>query len=278
MAAGTESTGANLKTLEAARDLAIRLAGEAGAMLRERIGADHLVAHKGTVDLVTDVDEAAEKLITDGLRSTFPAFRLIGEEGTIGSADHDYGWVVDPIDGTTNFAHAYPHFAVSIGLEYRGVPVVGVVYDPMRDEMFTAVEGQGATLNGLPIQVSGVDVLLQALVATGFSYDRDAREQGTALWNAFNYNAQGARRDGAAALNIAWVAAGRLDVYFEQPVQPWDIGAGVVIVREAGGLVTSIDGGAFGLYAHNVFASNGHLHPEASHLITETVQMLQNSA
>lgn len=278
MVAGTGLSGADVTTLQTAKEVAVRLASEAGALLRERVGGERQIEHKGTVDLVTDADQAAEKLITEGLRDAFPGFRLIGEEGARGSVDHDYGWVVDPLDGTTNFAHAYPHFAVSICLEYRGEPAMGVVYDPMRDEMFVAVEGLGATLNDRSIHVSDVGVLLQALVATGFAYDRDARDEGTALWDAFNYHAQGARRDGAAALNLAWVAAGRLDLYWERPVQAWDIGAGVVLVREAGGTVTAVEGGSLDLYAHEVFSSNGKLHDQASILITDTLSELRSGA
>src|SRR5690606_38213994 len=160
---------------------------------------------------------------------------------------------------------------ISICLEYRGEPVVGVVYDPMRDELFSAVEGQGATLNGEPIRVSTTDSLLGALAATGFNYDLEGRAEGTALWTVFNNAVQGLRRDGAAALNMVWVACGRLDAYFERPVNAWDVGAGVVIAREAGATVSALDGGPYRLYEREVCCTNGVLHEQVVQLISKTL-------
>lgn len=259
---GGMKSGADQDVLLRARRVAEDVAREAGALLRDRVKTERVITHKGTVDLVTDADEESERLISTVLMTAFPDFRLAGEEGATGATGSEYGWLIDPIDGTTNFAHGYPHFAVSICLEYRGTPVVGVVYDPMRDEMFVGVEGQGSTLNGEPLRVSRIDTLLQALGATGFSYDLDARQNSTALWTTFNNLFQGLRRDGAAALNMVWVAAGRLDAFWEKPVNGWDVGAGVVIAREAGATVTGIGGDPYCLDGIEVACTNGLLHEQ----------------
>jgi myo-inositol-1(or 4)-monophosphatase len=255
--------------------VALDLAREAGALLRERVGGQRDIEHKGTIDIVTDADKAAETLIVAGLREAFPEFRLIGEEGSRTSAadaeETDYGWVIDPLDGTTNFAHAYPHFAVSIGLEHYREPVLGVVYDPMRDEAFVAVQGQGATLNDAPIRVSTTDALITSLLATGFPYDLSRREESNALWTAFNSRTQGVRRDGSAALNLCYVAAGRLDGFYERPLNAWDIGAGAIIVREAGGMVTALEGGPFAMYDGEVLASNPAMHELMLDVIRQTL-------
>ena len=253
---------------EGARELAIDVAREAGAVLRERLGRERDVQFKGTIDLVTDADRAAEALIAGRLSEVFPDHRLLGEEGARGSAAAEgpegevspYGWVIDPLDGTTNYAHGYPHFAVSIALERSGTILLGVVYDPMRDELFVAERGQGASVNGIPLRVTGTDELIRALLATGFPYDQDARPEAAAIWNTFLYLTQGVRRDGSAALNLCYVAAGRLDGFYERPLQPWDMGAGALMVEEAGGRVSAFDGGALDPYGHEAVASNGALH------------------
>lgn len=262
-----------------ARQLAIDLAREAGALLRDRLDTPHEVQRKGTIDLVTDADRASEALITAGIRNAFPEHRLVGEEGARGAVDtgqgpNPYGWVIDPLDGTTNFAHRYPHFAVSIALEQGGRPILGVVHDPMRDEMFVGEEGKPSLLNERPIRVSDTDVLLASLLATGFPYDLSKRRESNALWQAFNGSAQGVRRDGAAALNLCYVAAGRLDAYWERPVQPWDMAAGVVIVRGAGGTITSLEHDDHDVYGNEVVATNGYLQEEVRSLIRTTLEGL----
>ena len=263
------------------RELAVELAQEAGALLRGHVARVREIDHKGTIDLVTEADRASEALIAGRIRDTFPWHRLIGEEGARGalpvdSASMPFGWVVDPLDGTTNFAHGYPHFAVSIALEHEGEPILGVVYDPMRDELFVAERGRGATLNGEPIRVSTPRELIGSLLATGFPYDLSRRGPSNALWDAFNGRCQGVRRDGAAALNLCYVAAGRLDGFWEQPLQAWDIGAGVLLVCEAGGTVTALDGGRFDLYDHQVLATNGHLHAPMLAVIAATTTTLDD--
>jgi myo-inositol-1(or 4)-monophosphatase len=245
--------------------VAVAVAREAGALLRDRFGRPHDVRFKGTVDLVTEADKGAEALIAARLRAAFPHHRLLGEEGARGAEragePSPYGWIVDPLDGTTNYAHGLPHFAVSIALERDGVPFVGVVYDPIRDELFAAERGRGATRNGEPIRVSTVDALLASLLATGFSYDLAERGRQAAVWRALIDRVQGIRQTGSAALNLAYVAAGRLDGYWERPLQPWDVAAGALLVAEAGGRVTDLGGGPFRPYGDAVLASNGRLHP-----------------
>lgn len=247
-----------------ARDLAVATAREAGAILRDRLGQARSIEFKGAVDLVTDADRASERLIGERLRAAFPDHRIVGEEGIAsqagGQTSTGFVWVVDPLDGTTNYAHGYPHFAVSIGLVHGDDVVLGVVYDPMRDELFEAVAGEGTRLNGAPMRVSTVDAPIRSLLATGFSYDLDERAAQLALWSELQSQVQGIRRDGAAALNLCYVAAGRLEGFWERPLQPWDMAAGSLIVTEAGGRVSALDGGPFRPFAREIVAGNGPLH------------------
>lgn len=263
--------------LDRAEETAIALAKEAGLLIRERLHEFRAVTHKGTVDLVTDADQASEVVVAGGIRQAFPEHRLIGEEGARGSESSSWGWVIDPIDGTTNYAHRYPHFCVSIALEYEGEAVLGVVYDPMRDELFRGRIGQGAFLNDVPLHVSETETLIQSLLATGFSYNIAERGVAYALWADINSHAQGVRRDGSAALDMCYVAAGRLDGYFERPVNPWDIGAGAIIVTEAGGTLSALGGGAFGFYDREVVATNGRIHGQLVERIRLTERALVNS-
>lgn len=245
-----------------AHAFAVDLAREAGAILRERFAGPRDVDHKGTIDIVTDADRAAEQHIADAIRARFPEHQLLAEEGaTAATPDASpYRWVVDPLDGTTNFAHHYPHFAVCIGLEREDELLVGAVYDPMRDELFEAARGKGARLNGEPIQVSRRDTLITSLLATGFPYDLGAREMSNRLWLRFNDRCQGVRRDGAAALNIVYVAAGRLDGYWERPVMPWDKAAACLVAMEAGARVTGLTGEPFAVDDIGVTVANPPLH------------------
>lgn len=256
-----------------AQEVATLLARQAGGILLDRLNTERTVTHKGMVDLVTDADQASEALIHQGLSGAFPDHRLMGEEGSVGAkvsiAEQPWGWVFDPLDGTTNYAHRYPHFAVSIALEYAAVPVMGVVYDPTRDELFAARKDHGATLNGVPIHVTEETELQQSLLATGFSYNMTDRPQQYAMWEIFNNAARGVRRDGAAALNLCWVAAGRLDGFWERPVQAWDMGAGVIIAREAGAKVTALEHEGFDLYTPEALAANPVLHAEIQRLLQE---------
>jgi myo-inositol-1(or 4)-monophosphatase len=252
-----------------ALDLAIAAARDAGTLLRDRLGRQRSIEFKGLVDLVTDADRAAETLIAGRVRDAFPDHRILGEEGARGTAEAEasqygerapYGWLIDPLDGTTNYAHAYPHFAVSIALERDAIVQLGVVYDPMLDELFVAERGRGATVNGQPLHVSDTDELILALIATGFPYDIAQRGETIAIWNAFLNRCQGTRRDGSAALDLCYVAAGRLDGFWERPLAPWDIGAGSLLVEEAGGRVSGYENVSFDPYRREVVASNGSLH------------------
>lgn len=261
----------DISLLDRARDVAVSLAEEAGELQRtaQRDGSN--IHYKGSIDLVTDADIASEKLISAGILAAFPDHRLTGEEGAIGSAENGYRWLIDPIDGTTNFAHGQPHWAVSICLEYEGTPVVGVVYDVAKREMFTAVQGEGAFLNGQRIHVSEAEQLIQGVGASGFSYEISERANSYRLWEAFNHNARAMRRNGAAALDMVWVACGRFDFYFEEPINNWDVSAGVIICREAGAMVSRLSGDAYHIEDLEVCVSNGHLHEQVVSLIHKTL-------
>jgi myo-inositol-1(or 4)-monophosphatase len=248
---------------------AIAVARDAGAILRDRYGKDHEVRFKGPVDLVTEADAAAEALIAERLRAAFPGHELLGEEGARGTSDSPYRWIVDPLDGTTNFAHSMPHFAVSIGLEHEGKPLAGVVYDPLRDELFSAERGKGAHLNGEPIRVSSTETLLQSMLATGFSYDLSHRPGQAAAWLAFLTQVRSTRQTGSAALNLCYVATGRLDGYWERGIAPWDVAAGALIATEAGGTVTDFDGGEFHADDREIVASNGKIHVAMLEILSE---------
>jgi myo-inositol-1(or 4)-monophosphatase len=257
--------------LHHARDVAVTLAKEAGETQRAALQDGNAIHFKGAVDLVTDADISSERIISSGIMAEFPKHRLTGEEGATGSVENGYRWLIDPIDGTTNFAHGQPHWAVSICLEHEGTPVMGVVYDVPKREMFTTVIGEGAFLNNRPIQVTGNDQLIQSMGATGFSYDVDERENSYRLWEVFNDRARAMRRNGAAALDMVWVACGRLDFYFERPVNNWDVSAGVIICREAGGKVTRLDGAQYEIEDREVCVSNGRIHDQVVRIIRETL-------
>ena len=251
------------------KTVAVAAAKDAGALLRERLTRPRAVQRKGVVDLVTDADRAAEALIVGRVRAEFPDHRLIGEEGGRGAGGGaPYGWLVDPLDGTTNFAHGYPHFAVSIALERQGRVVLGVVYDPVRDELFVAERGQGATVNGAPLRVSDEDQLIRSLLATGFPYDLALRAEPKAIWETLLDRCQGLRRGGSAALDLTYVAAGRLDGFYERPLQPWDMAAGALLVEEAGGRVTGFAARPFDPYVREVVATNGLLHESLLAVLT----------
>ena len=240
------------------------LARQAGGVLMDGFGRVEHVHHKGATDLVTEYDRLSEELILAVLKARFPDYAVLAEESGPsggGAASGGYRWVVDPLDGTTNFAHGFPFFAVSIALTRDDRPVLGVVYDPIRDEMFAAEDGKGATLNGAPIHVSAESSLREALLATGFQYDLEhARRANFTEFADFALRAQGIRRAGSAALDSAYVGAGRFDGYWEFGINPWDIAAGALVAREAGGRVTSADGHETFIGTGTILVSNGHLH------------------
>jgi myo-inositol-1(or 4)-monophosphatase len=255
-----------------AYQLAVDVAREAGAILRERFGIERTVDFKGIVDLVTDADRASEAHISARLRAAFPDHRMIGEEGSRHeehASDSPYVWIFDPLDGTTNYAHNYPHFAVSIALRHHDTTVVGAVYNPMLDELFAAEIGKGATLNDRPIRVSTIDNFIEALLASGFSYSMAERKENMPLWEQMMLTSQGPRRAGAAALDLAYVAAGRVDGYWEQSLEAWDMSSGGLLVEEAGGTVSNYFGGRFDPFGRQCVATNGLIHAHILGVIAE---------
>ena len=243
--------------------LATRLAREAGAIQKERWGSSFAIGSKSQpVDLVTEVDHACEAHIVGSLTRERPGDAVIAEEGrgadTPGAA---FRWVIDPLDGTVNFAHGYPRFAVSIGVEREDAPLLGVVYDPLLDELYHAVAGGGAFRNGRALHVSRESELSRALLATGFAYDKAVSDDDNlAEFGAALKSARELRRDGSAALDLCYVASGRLDGYWEHKLKRWDVAAGGLIVREAGGRVTDRAGGERWRGGHEVVATNGRIH------------------
>ncbi|MGA7832259.1 MAG: inositol monophosphatase family protein [Terracidiphilus sp.] len=254
------------------------IAREAGAVLREFFSKGVETEYKGDVDLVTVADRTAEKLIRERLAEAFPDHGIYGEEGTRDRLDGEFRWYVDPLDGTTNFAHGYPQFCVSLGLEDRtegvapgqdGRLVAGVVYDPLRDELFCAERGRGARLNGKPLRVTQTPELAEALTATGFPSHKRHLNPNIHFYHEFTLRSHGVRRAGSAALDLAYLAAGRLDGFWEFNLNPWDTAAGILLVEEAGGQVTDFSGGHFNLDSREVLASNGLIHGELMGLFAE---------
>lgn len=242
--------------LEAAR----RTAAEAGELLRGFYSRSGEVRFKGETNLVTDADTASQDLIYDRLSRAFPGHDFLAEEGLERLSGADFRWIVDPLDGTTNFAHRLPVFCVSIGLEHRGAPVCGVVFNPMSGEMFWAERGGGAFLDGRPVRVSVIPELGKALVATGFPYDLRTTRTNIVPHEMFLLRAQAVRRCGSAAIDLCSVACGRFDGFWEFQLNPWDTAAGAVIVAEAGGRVTDFRGRPVDIYHPEVLASNGLIH------------------
>jgi len=250
---------------------AAEIAREGGARLREYFAQGVETEYKGDVDLVTVADRAVEKLIRSRLGEIFPEHGIYGEEGTRERLEGEYRWYVDPLDGTTNFAHGFPHFSVSMGLEHRpagmrpgddGTLVAAVIYDPMRDELFTAERERGTRLNGKPVHVSGVRDLAEALLATGFPSRKRHASPNIHFYQEFTLRSHGVRRAGSAALDLAYVACGRMEGFWEFNLNPWDTAAGILLVEEAGGRVTDFAGKHVRLASDEVLASNGLIHDE----------------
>ena len=236
------------------------IAREAGALLMEYFHQHVKVEYKGDADLVTIADRKSEILIRERIKKNWPAHDVLGEEQGLVDTGSDYRWYVDPLDGTTNFAHGFPVFCVSMALEYKNQRIAGVVYDPTRDELFTAEQGSGAYLNQQRIQVSKTANLAESLVATGFPSHKRHKNPNIYFYHQITLRTHGVRRAGSAALDLCCVASGRFDGFWEFNLNPWDTAAGVLIVEEAGGKVTDFRGGPFQLNSRETLASNGHLH------------------
>ena len=254
------------------------IAREAGALLREFYANGVETEYKGDVDLVTAADRASEALIRERLTAAFPEHGIYGEEGTRDQMDSEYRWYVDPLDGTTNFAHGFPAFCTILGLERRseglakdadGEMIAGVIYDALRDECFVAERGKGAWLNGRRIQVSKTKRLQEALTATGFPSHKRHVSPNIHFYQEFTLRSHGVRRAGSAGLDMAYVACGRLDGFWEFHLNPWDTSAGYLLVEEAGGTVTHMDGSKFTLDSREVLATNGLITEEMVHLFRE---------
>ena len=245
-------------------ELAIRAAREAGAILQDFAARGFRIEHKGRINLVTEADLASERHIKELIASHYPTHKILAEEsGASGHTSDEYTWIIDPLDGTTNFSHGYPCYAVSIGIEHKGQSVAGVIYDPSRDEMFAAERGAGATLNGEKIRVSEIDSLERALLVSGFPYDvRERMNDYLPAWEAFLNHAQAVRRLGAAAVDMACVACGRMEGFWEKGLSAWDVAAGWVIIEEAGGRVTKLDGSSFDNHSASLLCTNGKVHDE----------------
>jgi myo-inositol-1(or 4)-monophosphatase len=242
--------------------LALELAREAGALQRQRFGEPRQIQTKSTaIDLVTDVDRACDALVRERVRAAFPDDGLLTEESVEHDGQSAWRWIVDPLDGTTNYAHGFPHFAISIAAEFEGRVQLGVIYDPIRDELFHAQRGAGSWRNGIPMRVSDAEKLERSLLATGFSYDvHSVENENLEYFARFIRRAQAVRRAGSAALDLAYVACGRFDGFWELSLHPWDVAAGLLMIEEAGGTASDFDGGPVPADASRVLASNGRVH------------------
>ena len=246
---------------------AIKAALKSGVFIKNSVGKAGKVSYKGRDNIVTEVDKAAEGIIIRTILAEFPDHSILSEESRPRVGRSHCKWIIDPLDGTTNFAHQFPFFSVSIALEIDGHLAIGVVYDPVRDEIFYGEAGKGATLNSRPIRVSGVRSLAESFLATGFSYGRMRKDRNVAHFKNLLMRAMAVRRAGSAALDLCYVACGRFDGFWEMYLHPWDSAAGAVIVREAGGIVTLFDGSEYLPYHKDILATNGLIHRQVSKIL-----------
>ena len=251
-------------------NFAIETARDAGRLLLEKFGRKIAISKKGDINLVTEADLASEALIIERIRSYFPKHSVLAEESGAAALDGEsqWKWIIDPLDGTTNFAHGYPCWCVTLALEHAGEIVVGVTFDPTRNELFAAERGRGATLDGKPIKVSATEELADALLVTGFPYDIKHREKFARNLTELLLKSRGVRRDGSAAIDLAYVACGRFDGFWEEGLNPWDVAAGLLLIEEAGGRVSYYDGSKFSIYAPPICASNGLVHREMTQILS----------
>lgn len=260
-----------MQNMDRCLDIAVEIAYEAGEIVREGFGKTHEVDFKGNVNPVTETDRNSEAHIVQRLRQAFPAHHILAEEEGGDALDTPGAiWIIDPVDGTNNFAHGFPHIGISIALLVDGAPYVGVIYDPLRDELFTAEQDAGATLNETPIHVSPINRLADAFLATGFPYDRRvAEDNNVERFDNFLRRSLGVRRPGAAVLDLAYVACGRFDGFWELGLSPWDVAAGILIIQEAGGRCTDFAGASLPLQGKRIVASNAHIHEAMLQVIRE---------
>jgi myo-inositol-1(or 4)-monophosphatase len=251
-------------------DFAIDLARAAGGVLKHYMDRDKHVELKGRANLVTVADKEAEALIIERIRGRFPGHSILAEESGLSAHPGEGKWIIDPLDGTTNFAHQYPFFCVSVAFEQAGDIVCGAVYDPWRDEMFSAARGMGAYVNGRRMRVSEADKLADALIMTGFPYGvREKMDAAMSQFRAFLFESQAVRRGGSAALDLCYNALGRVDGFWEMDLHPWDTAAGAIILEEAGGRVTDFAGGPFSIYGKQIVASNDRIHGEMLRVLSQ---------
>jgi myo-inositol-1(or 4)-monophosphatase len=263
----------SLDELHKCRDAAVTWAQKSGEIqLRYLHSSEKDVQHKGAIDLVTAADKACEQFLVEQIERAFPSHGYVAEEGHAKAAGSGLTWYIDPLDGTTNYAHGYPMFATSIALVDHGVPVVGVVHDPTRPETFSAVRGGGAWLNGDRLHVTTEEDIAKSLLVSGFPYNFKDDARNLRLWSAFLHNALSVRRDGSAALDLCYVAGGRFDGFWELNLKSWDVAAGIVILEEAGGKVSQFDGTAHHLEARNILATNGRLHAAMQKIIATHIE------
>jgi myo-inositol-1(or 4)-monophosphatase len=259
-----------MEQLEAIERVAIRAARAAGRIHLRRLSHTSISRKSSAIDLVTEADHESEAAVIDVLQRAYPGHTILAEEGGGADTASEHRWIIDPLDGTTNFAHSYPQFCVSIAYERRGRVQAAVIFDAFKKEVFVARRGAGAWLNRKPIRVTHVRTLDMALLATGFPYDRrEKRRFYLAFWEAFMLRTHGVRRTGSAALDLAWVACGRVDAFWEFGLKPWDVAAGSLVVEEAGGHVSNMDGSILDIAAGQIIASNGRLHQQMVETISD---------
>jgi len=266
----TKSSLPSNQEREGLKATAIDAARIAGNILLDYARSGVRIEHKDEVNLVTEADRRSEQAIVETIRKSYPEHCILAEErGLESRGDSPYQWVIDPLDGTTNFAHGFPLYCISIALEYEGQIILGVVLDPTRQELFTAELGGGAAVNGRPITVSKTPRLDAALLVTGFAYDiRHSPDNNLNHFSRFSLLAQGVRRTGTAAIDLCYVAAGRFDGFWEMKLHPWDMAAGSLIVTEAGGRMSDFKGGVFSIYGADLIASNGLIHDAMAKVLT----------
>jgi len=254
------------------KNVAIDAAKKAGSLLRDNFGRIILVEYKGEIDIVTEMDRQSEDIIIKTIQGSFHDHGILTEESKEQYSQSGFRWIIDPLDGTTNYAHSLPVFCVSIAFEDHGEVTVGVVYDPMLDELFEAEKGKGAFLNGRPIKVSKANDFSKSLLSTGFPYDiRRSKNNNLNHFSNFAVKAQAIRRMGSAAIDLAYLACGRFDGFWELKLHVWDVAAAALIIQEAGGNITDFNGGEYSMYKDNILASNGLIHEEM-------IQVLRNSS